>query len=122
MPTPGGRAPTAAVTETRKECARPAAPPLGNGPRRTTSPAAATADTPDADSPERLVRTVAERLGEELAAARAEHRRWLDALDGGGGGDAPDGHRPKLRRATRRAAERVACLEGVLEQLRKRGD
>ena len=78
-------------------------------------------DTPDAESPGRIERTVAERLGEELEAVRAEHRRLLDAL-GGHGADAPDGHRRRLRRAARRVAERAARLEGVLERLRKRGE
>ncbi|MBD0271586.1 MAG: hypothetical protein ICV73_06610 [Acetobacteraceae bacterium] len=112
---------TRLVTEAQKEWDRPAAPPLGTGPRRTTSLAAATADTTGASSPECIERTAAEKAGEELEAARAEHRRLLDALDGRGG-NAPEGHRPKLRRAARRAAERAARLEGVLERLRKQGD
>ena len=74
---------------------------------------------PDADCPEHIGRTVAEKLAEELEAARAEHRRLIDALDSAGGDLSKQ--RPKLRRAARFIAQKVMRLQDALPRLRVQG-
>jgi hypothetical protein len=74
---------------------------------------------PDADCPEHIGRMVAEKVAEELEAARAEHQRLIDALDSSGGDLSK--HRPKLRRAARCTFQKAVRLQDALRRLRVQG-
>ncbi|MBD0274631.1 MAG: hypothetical protein ICV73_22210 [Acetobacteraceae bacterium] len=62
---------------------------------------------------------VAEKVAEELEAARAEHRRLIDALDNSNGDLSK--HRPKLRRAARCTFQKAVRLQDALRRLRVQG-